>query len=144
MIDPEKIFNLFSQIDEGETSQKVVGQLMKDQDSPAFKLGMFKKIIFNHLSFNDSLINLVKRVDEDFDVDDVKNASEYIIYTKAWEFIVDFDLKDTESFSILKKYSSQELQASFKLAINFFQEIEEYEKCSHLHQIEKVIQFSLI
>ena len=144
MIDPEKIFNLFSQIDEGETSQKVVGQLMKVQDSPAFKLGMFKKIIFNHLSFNDSLINLVKRVDEDFDVDDVKNASEYIIYTKAWEFIVDFDLKDTESFSILKKYSSQELQASFKLAINFFQEIEEYEKCSHLHQIEKVIQFSLI
>jgi hypothetical protein len=103
MIDPEKIFNLFSQIDEGETSQKVVGQLMKVQDSPAFKLGMFKKIIFNHLSFNDSLINLVKRVDEDFDVDDVKNASEYIIYTKAWEFIVDFDLKDTESFSILKK-----------------------------------------
>lgn len=144
MIDPEKIFNLFSQIDEGETSQKVVGQLMKVQDSPAFKLGMFKKIIFNHLSFNDSLINLVKRVDEDFDVDDVKNASEYIIYTKAWEFIVDFDLKDTESFSILKKYSSQELQASFKLAINFFQEIEEYEKCSHLHQIEKVIQFFLI
>ena len=144
MIDPEKIFNLFSQIDEGETSQKVVGQLMKVQDSPAFKLGMFKKIIFNHLSFNDSLINLVKRVDEDFDVDDVKNASEYIIYTKAWEFIVDFDLKDTESFSILKKYSSQELQASFKLAINFFQEIEEYEKCSHLHQIEKSIQFFLI
>jgi hypothetical protein len=144
MIDPEKIFNLFSQIDEGETSQKVVGQLMKVQDSPAFKLGMFKKIIFNHLSFNDSLINLVKRVDEDFDVDDVKNASEYIIYTKAWEFIVDFDLKDTESFSILKKYSSQELQASFKLAINFFQEIEEYEKCSHLHQIEKTIQFFLI
>jgi|TARA_R110000803_G_scaffold50959_1_gene105588 hypothetical protein len=144
MIDPEKIFNLFSQIDEGETSQKVVGQLMKVQDSPAFKLGMFKKIIFNHLSFNDSLINLVKRVDEDFDVDDVKNASEYIIYTKAWEFIVDFDLKDTESFSILKKYSSQELQASFKLAINFFQEIEEYEKCSHLHQIEKAIQFFLI
>jgi hypothetical protein len=144
MIDPEKIFNLFSQIDEGETSQKVVGQLMKVQDSPAFKLGMFKKIIFNHLSFNNSLINLVKRVDEDFDVDDVKNASEYIIYTKAWEFIVDFDLKDTESFSILKKYSSQELQASFKLAINFFQEIEEYEKCSHLHQIEKAIQFFLI
>lgn len=144
MIDPEKIFNLFSQIDEGETSQKVVGQLMKVQDSPAFKLGMFKKIIFNHLSFNDSLINLVKRVDEDFDVDDVKNASEYIIYTKAWEFIVDFDLKDTESFSILKKYSSQELQASFKLAINFFKEIEEYEKCSHLHQIEKAIQFFLI
>jgi hypothetical protein len=147
MIDPKKIFSLFDRVHEDTPlieKDEIAEQLSKVKDSPAFKLGMFKKIIFNHLSFNDSLINLIKRLDEDFDVDDVKNASEYIVYTKAWEFIVDFDLKDTESFSILKKYSSQELQASFKLAIHFFQEKEEYEKCSHLHQIEKVIQFFLI
>lgn len=147
MIDPKKIFDLFSQVNESTPKvdkEKITNQLLKVQDSPAFKLGMFKKIIFNHLSFNDSLINLVKRVDEDFDVDDVKNASEYIIYTKAWEFIVDFDLKDIDSFNILKKYSSQELQASIKLSIHFFQEKEEYEKCAHLHQIEKTIDFFLV
>jgi|TARA_R110000803_G_C11885301_1_gene310283 hypothetical protein len=147
MIDPKKIFDLFSQVNENTPKtdkEKITDQLLKVQDSPAFKLGMFNKIIFNHLAFGDQLIRLVKRADEDFDIDDVKNASEYIIYVRAWEYIVDFDLKDIDSFNILKNYSSQELQTSIKLSVLYFQEKEEYEKCAHLHQIEKTIDFFLI
>lgn len=147
MIDPKKIFSLFDRVNEDTPlieKAEIASQLSQVRDSPAFKLGMFKKLIFNHLSFNESLINLVKRADEDFDVNDVKNASEYIVYVKAWEFIEDFDLKDTESFDILKKYSSQELLTAFKLAINFFQKLEEYEKCAHLHKIETAMNFFLI
>lgn len=147
MIDPKKIFSLFDRVNEDTPlieKAEIASQLSQVRDSPAFKLGMFKKLIFNHLSFNKSLINLVKRADEDFDVDDVKNASEYIVYVKAWEFIEDFDLKDAESFDILKKYSSQELLTAFKLAINFFQKLEEYEKCAHLHKIETAMNFFLI
>jgi|VirMetMinimDraft_7_1064189.scaffolds.fasta_scaffold51846_3 hypothetical protein len=147
MIDPKKIFSLFDRVNEDTPlieKAEIASQLSQVRDSPAFKLGMFKKLIFNHLSFNESLINLVKRADEDFDVNDVKNASEYIVYVKAWEFIEDFDLKDAESFDILKKYSSQELLTAFKLAINFFQKLEEYEKCAHLHKIETAMNFFLI
>lgn len=147
MIDPKKIFSLFDRVNEDTPlieKAEIASQLSQVRDSPAFKLGMFKKLIFNHLSFNESLIKLVKRADEDFDVNDVKNASEYIVYVKAWEFIEDFDLKDTESFDILKKYSSQELLTAFKLAINFFQKLEEYEKCAHLHKIETAMNFFLI
>lgn len=147
MIDPKKIFSLFDRVNEDTPlieKAEIASQLSQVRDSPAFKLGMFKKLIFNHLSFNESLINLVKRADENFDVNDVKNASEYIVYVKAWEFIEDFDLKDAESFDILKKYSSQELLTAFKLAINFFQKLEEYEKCAHLHKIETAMNFFLI
>lgn len=147
MIDPKKIFSLFDRVNEDTPlieKDEIASQLSQVRDSPAFKLGMFKKLIFNHLSFNESLIKLVKRADEDFDVNDVKNASEYIVYVKAWEFIEDFDLKDVESFDILKKYSSQELLTAFKLAINFFQKLEEYEKCAHLHKIETAMNFFLI
>ena len=147
MIDPKKIFSLFDRVNEDTPlieKAEIASQLSQVRDSPALKLGMFKKLIFNHLSFNESLINLVKRADEDFDVNDVKNASEYIVYVKAWEFIEDFDLKDAESFDILKKYSSQELLTAFKLAINFFQKLEEYEKCAHLHKIETAMNFFLI
>jgi len=147
MIDPKKIFSLFDRVHEDTPfteKAEIAEQLSKVKESPAFKLGMFKKLIFNHLSFNESLINLVKRADEDFDIDDVKNASEYIVYVKAWEFIEDFDLKDTESFDMIKKYSSQELLTAFKLAINFFQKLEEYEKCAHLHKIETAMNFFLI
>ena len=147
MIDPKKIFSLFDRVNEDTPlieKAEIASQLSQVRDSPAFKLGMFKKLIFNHLSFNESLINLVKRADEDFDVNDVKNASEYIVYVKAWEFIEDFDLKDAESFDILNKYSSKELLTAFKLAINFFQKLEEYEKCAHLHKIETAMNFFLI
>lgn len=147
MIDPKKIFSLFDRVNEDTPlieKAEIASQLSQVRDSPAFKLGMFKKLIFNHLSFNESLINLVKHADENFDVNDVKNASEYIVYVKAWEFIEDFDLKDAESFDILKKYSSQELLTAFKLAINFFQKLEEYEKCAHLHKIETAMNFFLI
>tara|TARA_R110000772_G_scaffold123162_1_gene229390 strand:+ start:325 stop:768 length:444 start_codon:yes stop_codon:yes gene_type:complete len=147
MIDPKKIFSLFDRVHEDTPlieKAEIAEQLSKVKESPAFKLGMFKKLIFNHLSFNESLINLVKRADEDFDIDDVKNASEYIVYVKAWEFIEEFDLKDIESFDILKKYSSQELLTAFKLSIHFFQKLEEYEKCAHLHKIESAINFFLI
>ena len=147
MINPKKIFSLFDKVDDSlsiKEKAKIADQLSQVKDSPAFKLGMFRKLIFNHLQFNESLINLVKRVDEDFDIDDVKNASEYIVYVRAWEFIADFDLKDIESFEILKEYSSQELLTAFSLSINFFQHLEEYEKCAHLHKIEKAIHFFLI
>lgn len=147
MIDPKKIFSLFDRVNEDTPlieKAEIASQLSQVRDSPAFKLGMFKKLIFNHLSFNESLINLVKHADENFDVNDVKNASEYIVYVKAWEFIEDFDLKDAESFDILKKYSSQDLLTAFKLAINFFQKLEEYEKCAHLHKIETAMNFFLI
>lgn len=147
MIDPKKIFSLFDRVHEDTPfteKAEIAEQLSKVKESPAFKLGMFKKLIFNHLSFNESLINLVKRADEDFDIDDVKNASEYIVYVKAWEFIEEFDLKDIESFNILKKYSSQELLTAFKLSIHFFQKLEEYEKCAHLHKIESAINFFLV
>ena len=147
MIDPKKIFKLFDRVNEDTPlieKAEIASQLSQVRDSPAFKLGMFKKLIFNHLSFNESLINLVRRADEDFDVDDVKNASEYIVYVKAWGFIEDFDLKNAESVDILKKYSSQELLTAFKLAINFFQKLEEYEKCAHLHKIETAMNFFLI
>ena len=147
MIDPKKIFSLFDRVHEDtpfKEKAEIAEQLSKVKESPAFKLGMFKKLIFNHLSFNESLINLVKRADEDFDIDDVKNASEYIVYVKAWEFIEEFDLKDIESFNILKKYSSQELLTAFKLSIHFFQKLEEYEKCAHLHKIESAINFFLV
>jgi len=147
MIDPKKIFSLFDRVHEDTPlieKAEIAEQLSKVKESPAFKLGMFKKLIFNHLSFNESLINLVKRADEDFDIDDVKNASEYIVYVKAWEFIEEFDLRDIESFDILKKYSSQELLTAFKLSIHFFQKLEEYEKCAHLHKIESAINFFLI
>jgi hypothetical protein len=144
MIDPNKIFELFNRADQDpplNEKSEIEGQLLELKDSPAFKLGIFKKLILNHTTFSDSLVKLIKRADKEFDTDDVKIAGECIVYTRSWEYIKDFDVKDLESFNILKNYSNQELLTTFNLATHYFQEQEEYEKCAHLHNISKVIRF---
>lgn len=144
MIDPEKIFNLFSRADDNPSSKEkddITDQLISVVDTPSFKLGIFKKLIMNHTNFSDGLLKLLKRTDSDFDIDDVKNAGECLIYTRAWQYIKDFDVKDVDSFEAIKKFSSQELLTTIHLSINYFQEVEEYKKCAHLHKIAKAVQF---
>jgi len=144
MIDPDKIFNLFNKAD-GDPPLKekaeITDQLLALQDTPAFKLGIFKKLILNHINFNKSILSLIKRADNNFDIDDVKNAGEFIIYTRAWQYVQDLNVKELEVFESLKKGASQELITSFKLAIHFFQENEEYEKCAHLKKFCDVCEF---
>ena len=144
MIDPEKIFNLFNRADEDPSLQEkaeITDQLLNLQDTPAFKLGMFRKLILNHINFNKSILSILKRTDDEFDIDDVKNAGEFIIYTRAWAYVENLNVKDLETFESLKKGASQELITAFKLAINYFQETEEYEKCAHLKKFCDVCEF---
>jgi len=144
MIDPEKIFNLFNRADEDPSLQEkseITDQLLALQDTPAFKIGVFKKLILNHINFNKSILSLLKRTDDEFDIDDVKNAGEFIIYTRAWAYVENLNVKDLETFESLKKGASQELITALKLAINYFQEIEEYEKCAHLKKFCDVCEF---
>lgn len=144
MIDPEKIFNLFNRADEDPSLQEkseITDQLLALQDTPAFKIGVFKKLILNHINFNKSILSLLKRTDDEFDIDDVKNAGEFIIYTRAWVYVENLNVKDLETFESLKKGASQELITALKLAINYFQETEEYEKCAHLKKFCDVCEF---
>jgi len=144
MIDPDKIFNLFNQADQDPPTKEkaeIADQLLALQDTPAFKLGVFKKLILNHINFNKSILSLLKRADSDFDIDDVKNAGEFIIYTRAWYYVENLNVKELEVFESLKKGASQELITAFKLAIHFFQENEEYEKCAHLKKFCDVCEF---
>ena len=144
MIDPEKIFSLFSRAEEDPSIKEkaeIAEQLMAVKDTPAFKIGLFKKLVFNHINFSRSIIDMLSRASMELDVNDVQNAGEFIIYNRAWDYIKDLDVKDTTTFETLKKGASSELITSFKLAIHYFQEIEEYEKCAHLKKFCDVCEF---
>ena len=144
MIDPEKIFSLFNQAEDAPSVKEkadIADQLMALRDTPAFKIGLFKKLVFNHINFSRSIIDMLSRADMELDVDDVQNAGEFIIYNRAWDYIKDLNVKDIETFETLKKCSTPELVTSFKLSIHYFQETEEYEKCAHLKKFCDVCEF---
>jgi len=126
MIDPDKIFKLFDRAGEDPSIQEkaeIAEQLIALKDTPAFKLG------------------ILSRVSDDLDMNDVKNAGEFVIYNRAWGYVQDLNVKDLETFETLKKGANQELITSFKLAIHYFQETEEYEKCAHLKKFCDVCEF---
>jgi hypothetical protein len=144
MIDPDKIFGLFGRADEDPSpkeKENIAEQLMAVHDTPAFKIGVFRKLILNHTNFNEGLLKMLKRANEELDIDDMSDASEHIIYTRAWEYIKDLNVKDVKVFEAIKKGANEELVTTLALAIDFFEEKEEYEKCAHLKKLSDISRY---
>lgn len=135
MIDPEKIFRVFNP-DENEDK----GDSYFDfYQTPTFKLGMFKKIIWNQHNMTTKLENMMDKMPELREVLALEDdAGEFITFARAWAYIKDFNPLDELSKEALRIFSDEYTQMACKLAINYWEEREEYEKCAH---IKKILDF---
>ena len=102
------------------------------KNHPLFWVGMFKKLIYNHRVFHLQLTKFFSNIDEGLDQIDVDRAGEYVVFTKAWEYIKKINPEDKLHQESLYRFSDDYLKTALELAINYFQEHEEYEKCAHL------------
>ena len=147
-MDFDKIFGLFSE--NGGSGNDYTQQELEDlrkmeefKDSPMFKVGMFKKLIFNHLTYKDRIIDLFKNVKPNLDVYELEEAGETITFERGWEFISQCKLDKEEWKQCLILYNDEEIKVALRLSINFFQELEEYEKCAYLKEILDFLEKSL-
>jgi len=130
----DKIFNLFNG-DEPESSKEnnqQVDTLLDYKNHPLFWVGMFKKLIQNHQTFNDQLLKFFDKLDEGLNMVDVDRAGEYVVFSRAWEYIKKVDPDNLVTQEALYRFADIHLKLALELSINYFQEHEEYEKCSHL------------
>ena len=103
---------------------------------------MFKKIILNHNNFNKKVIQFFKKADEELDLDDVKEAGEFVVYNRAWNYIQNVDINANLHIKSIEKYADEYLDVALKLSIHFFEQQEEYERCALLKSIlDKVEEF---
>tara|TARA_R110001592_G_scaffold24896_2_gene95315 strand:+ start:2932 stop:3381 length:450 start_codon:yes stop_codon:yes gene_type:complete len=133
MDDLSNIFGLFSHEDEDISSSKTSYEDLKS--SPMYYVGMYKKLILNHINFNKKVLSFFKKANEEFEISDIKEAGEFVTYNRAYEFIKNIDLKNTEHIKSINYYKDEYLDTSLKLGISFFQQHEEYEKCAFLLKI---------
>ncbi|MDB4319901.1 hypothetical protein N9981_00870 [bacterium] len=134
MVDIDNIFELFSEgddLDGGDNSTTYVDF----KENPIYWVGMFKKIILNHNNFNKKVIQFFKKADEELDLDDVKEAGEFVVYNRAWGYIQNVDIHTDSHVKSLEKYADEYLDVALKLSIHFFEQQEEYEKCASLKLI---------
>jgi hypothetical protein len=144
-VNVDKIFGLFGNGDETPKSNSGVNQdmsyLLEDyKQHPMFWVGMFKKLIYNHKSFNDKILNSFKDLDGELDMNDVENAGEFIIYNRAWYWINKIDIKEQLHQNALTHYADEILLTYTKVVILYFQELEEYEKCAHLKKVQDFLE----
>jgi hypothetical protein len=133
----DKIFDLFNDKEPDSLKEKaqVVDVLIKDyKNHPLFWVGMFKKLIYNHEVFHLQLLKFFDKLDEGLDQIDVDRAGEYVVFTKAWEYIKKIDSNNLQHQEAIYQSSDIHLKTALELSINYFQEQEEYEKCSHLQK----------
>tara|TARA_B100001094_G_scaffold19283_1_gene16477 strand:+ start:98 stop:520 length:423 start_codon:yes stop_codon:yes gene_type:complete len=134
MINLDNIFHLFSPNDDLEGIDN--GKVHIDfKNTPIYWVGMYKKLILNHINFNKKIMKFFQKSNKDLDLNDVKEAGEFVTYNKAWSYIKKIDLNNKDHKKGINTYADEYLDTSLKLGINFFIETEEYEKCAHLQKI---------
>jgi len=134
-MDVNKIFGMFEGDDFSSLQEKAEATdiLLNDyKKHPLFWVGMFKKLIYNHRVFHLQLTKFFKNIDEGLDQIDIDRAGEYVVFTKAWEYIKKINPEDKLHQQSLYRFSDDYLKTALELSISYFQEHEEYEKCAHL------------
>jgi len=135
VVNIDKIFDLFNDKEPDSLKEKaqVADVLIKDyKNHPLFWVGMFKKLIYNHEVFHLQLLKFFDKLDEGLDQVDIDRAGEYVVFAKAWEYIKKIDTNNLQHQEAIYQFSDIHLKTALELAINYFQEQEEYEKCLHL------------
>jgi hypothetical protein len=56
------------------------------------------------------------------------------VFNRAYSYIEKVDPKDLVCQEALYRFADTHLKTALELSINYFQEMEEYEKCAHLKQ----------
>ena len=134
MINLDNIFHLFGPEDDFDGVDNNTTYI-DFKNTPTYWVGMYKKLILNHIIFNKKILKFFKKSDKDLDLNDVKEAGEYVTYNKAWLYIKKIDLTKKEHLKGIKTYADEHLDTALKLGISFFIETEQYERCAHLKKI---------
>jgi len=126
------IFNAFE--DDAPLQEKAA--LLNLQETQAFKLGMFKKIIWNQKNMEIKMgkfLEMMPEIAEKINFDE--DASEFVTHTRAWSYLKDFDPTSNQGKDALKIFSDDYTKTACKLAIHFWEEREHYEKCAHIKKV---------
>ena len=139
-INMDNIFGLFTSnesLDEGGDAVYV-----NFKNTPVYWVGMYKKLILNHINFNKKIVKFFKEANEELDVSEVKEAGEFVVYNRAWSYIKDIDVDNKDHIDAIEKYCDEYLDIALKLGISFFEQLEEYEKYALLkHILDKSQKF---
>ena len=141
-MDINKIFDLFGSADFDtplEKKAKAADDIILIQETPMFWIGMFKKIILNNHAFYQHLYNSLdpEVVKEMVGMD---NMADIVTYSRAWFYISKVKLTRRVDVDALFTFADENLLYTTEMALRFFEDKEEYEKCAHIKKIQDTVK----
>ena len=114
--------------------------LIDFSEHPLFWVSGFNKLLNNHLFFKKYTVKTFKNISPDVNIEELEKAGEELMFRKAWDYIKNIDLNKTLHLDVLKMKSNLEFVEHLTLIINFYETLEEYEKCAHLKSIQDKVE----
>lgn len=141
MFNIEKIFSIFDE--EHDITHENDISFVDYTNHPLFWIGGFNKVILHNEFFKkyiEKIFPLTQQNGEEYS----KEASNKLIYTRAWNYIKNIDLDNPLHIDCIKIKSDNKFLLNLDQTILFFENLEEYEKCLHLLDIKKKVEKFLI
>ena len=114
--------------------------LMDFSEHPLFWISGFNKIIDNHLFFKQYTVKTFKNISPDVNIDELEKAGEELMFRKAWDYIKSINLNKSLHMDCIKTKASRDFIYNLQISIQFFEALEEYEKCAHMKDIQNKIE----
>ena len=140
MINKDRIFNLFSTTPEVKEKEEKRISIEEFIESPYAKIGMFTKLILNHYVFQEKLKKFLKTEEPAYSIEITKEAANYTVFNKAWEYIREIDIENKDHINALIGFNPIVFNKALTSAIVYFQDGEEYEKCAHIFKIQEIVK----
>ena len=133
-MDINKIFNLFPEQSSSNSS-------LNFEDHPLYFIKMFVKI----LQKQDKLIEVFQNLSNDTSknnqtLNNEEELAEYVSNMRAFHYLEKLDLSNPTHIDIIISNSSKELFSLLNYSIKFFENLEQYEKCSFLKKVQDLIK----
>lgn len=139
----DRIFDLFD--DSNSAKEKVMQQkqsLAVFNNSPYHKLGMFTKLIVNHFVFHYKLEKFLQKEEPSYNSESTKEASAFVVFNRAYNYLKQVNPDDKESIFAILDFNPKLLEKTLNSALEYFENLEEYEKCAHIFKFHKILKES--
>lgn len=137
------IFDAFQQSDDQQPDdpQSDEANLLIDfSEHPLYWISGFNKIISNNLFFKMYTVKMFKNVPPDSNLEALENTGEHLMFDKAWDYIKNLNVNNQLHMDCLKIKSNEALLNSLEATLKFFENIEEYEKCILLKELQNKVK----
>jgi hypothetical protein len=143
VVNKDKIFSLFD--DSNPSQEQPIGSkntLTSFNAGPYHKLGMFTKLILNHFVFHHKLEKFLQKEEPSYNVESTKEASAFVVFNRAYHYLSQVNPEEKEDIFAILDFNPKLLGKTLEQSIIYFEGLEEYEKCAHIHKFQKILKES--